>query len=165
MSTVDKHPIYKYLPPESRMVAAALSFTIHDEMAQKGNSRQIVINRATLKPMLIKSKKALAWWHSATLQLRALGLLGTSLTPAFPTEVLRLTAHCYYVDERSDLDCSVLKDVLQSRYSGKGKKRFRCVAGVYENDRQVREEHYFHHIDAERPRVEVVIESLQALAP
>lgn len=149
---------YTHVPEGSVITGLILRFTIYDEMAQKGNSRRIVTNSATAKPMLIKSKKALAWWHGATMQLRGCGLLGGS-TP-FPTETLSMSAHCYYADERSDLDVSVLKDVLQSRYSGRGKKRFLCLAGVYENDRQVRHEEYWHHIDADSPRVEVTLKTL-----
>lgn len=143
-----------------------IRFTIEGEMAQKGNSRRIVTNRMSLKPMIIKSAKALGWWHSATLQLLENGLMLMDVEgiSAMYTGPLRLTALCFYASERPDLDASTLKDVLQSRYTGRGKKRKRCVIGVYENDRQVREEHYYHHIDAQRPRVEVTIETLSALA-
>lgn len=137
-----------------------VSFTIYDEMAQKGNSRRIVTNPTSLKPMLIKSAKARNWWHSATLQLRAMGAMSTN-TPTKLLGDVRMTVHAYYASARSDLDCSVLRDVLQTRYTGTGKKRVPCLYGVIENDRQIKEEHYFHHIDAARPRAEVVIETLE----
>jgi len=135
-----------------------IRFTILGEQAQKGNQRRIVTSRMSLKPVLIKSAKALAWYHSATLQLKAAGIMGRDA--AIFTEPVRLTVHAYYASNRPDLDATVLQDVLQSRYMGAGKKRKLCLAGVYENDRLVKELHLFHHIDAECPRAEVCIERI-----
>lgn len=134
-----------------------VEFTIYSEMAQKGNSRRIVTNRLTGKQIIAKSAKAVSWAHSATNQLIDLGLL-----MGLPTiiEDVRITVHAYYANDRSDLDISVLRDVMQTRYSGKGKGRRVVVSGLIENDRQIKEEHNFHHIDADNPRAEVVIEIL-----
>ena len=55
--------------------------------------------------------------------------------------------------------------MLQNRYKTvdhptEGKKRILLQAGVYVNDRQVREKHVFHGIDKLMPRVEVRVESI-----
>jgi hypothetical protein len=140
-------------------MATVATFTIFGEMASGKNSREVVVSRASFKPMVIKSRKARDWWHAATLQLRELGLLRLDGEPIF-TEPVRLTVRAFYASERPDLDGAVLKDVMQSRYTRKGKKRVRCIVGLYDNDRLVREEHYYHAIDAENPRAEVVVEAL-----
>ena len=44
-------------------------------------------------------------------------------------------------------------------------QRLLVQAGVYRNDRQVREKHVFHAIDPKNPRAEVVVEPLQAQQP
>lgn len=141
-------------------IPAPLAFTILDELASKANSRRIVTSRLTGKLVSIKSKKALAWWHSATQQLIAQSLMSTYRDVALFTEPVCVTVRAFYASERPDLDPSVLLDVLQSRYDGKGKKRRLCVAGVIENDRLVREFHCYHRIDADNPRAEVVVEAL-----
>lgn len=53
-----------------------ISFFIHGQPPRKSNSRQIVTNRRTGKPMLIKSAEALAWVSSAPCR----SWLGTGLT-------------------------------------------------------------------------------------
>ena len=126
-------------------------FTIYGEPASKANSRRVVINSMSLKPMLIKSVKALNYWHAATLQL-------PRMTPL--TGPLRVTIHIWYANERSDLDESVLLDLMQNRYTGKGKARRLCWTGIYDNDRQVRERHVYHGIDAENPRARVLVERM-----
>ena len=52
---------------------------------------------------------------------------------------VRVTLRIWYASERPDLDESVVLDVLQDRYSGKGDARQLVQRGVYRNDRQVRE--------------------------
>lgn len=135
---------------ESTAPARIVKFTILGELTSMKNSRRNVTNRATGKSMSIKSAKALNYWHSATLQL-----------PKFKpfTGPVRVTIHAYYATERPDLDVSVLLDVMQSRYTGKGKARKLCMEGVIENDRQVREQHFYHAIDAKNPRAEVTVET------
>lgn len=144
-----------------------VAFNILGDMASSKNRRRIVTSRASMKPMLIKSVKAIDWWHSATQQLLESGVLAIEHSdrmliikrPLF-TGPVRVTIKAFYASERSDLDIELLKDVLQSRYSGRGKARKRVVAGIYENDRQVREMHIFHRVDANAPRVFVTIEEL-----
>lgn len=143
------------------MTPPITSFVIYGEMAQKGNSRRIVQNPMSLKLMLVKSPKALNWAHNATVQLRSTDLLSLTRGVALFTERVKMTVRAYYADESSDLDCSVLEDVLQSRYSGKGKARRMVLAGVVENDRLIRHKEYLHFIDPTQPRAEVTIEVIE----
>lgn len=139
-----------------------ISFTILGEPASKANSRQIVTIAG--RPSSIKSKKARGYEAFATMQI--------------PPEArvrldgpVRVTLRIFYASERPDLDESVVLDVLQDRYSrairNKASGIVACPrellqAGVYRNDRQVREKHVFHGIDRKNPRTEVVVEPLQA---
>lgn len=117
-----------------------ISFTILGEAASGKNSRQIVTNQHTGRPMLIKSRKARGYERAVKQQApRCEPLL---------TGKLRMTATLYYATERPDLDAGVLLDALQGL--------------VYENDRQVRELHLTHAIDRNNPRAEVTIEAVQA---
>ena len=128
-----------------------VQFTILGEPASKANSRRIVVNPNSLKPMVVKSKKALTYWHHATLQLpRIKPLEGT----------LKVTMQLFYANERSDLDESVLLDLMQNRYTGKGKDRRLCWTGIYDNDRQVRERHVYHRIDPINPRAVILVERI-----
>lgn len=114
-----------------------IELTIYGEPASKANSRQLVTISG--KPRFIKSAKARNYMRDVMLQVPARASLMNG--------PLRLTAHVYYATQRPDLDISVLLDALQGR--------------IYENDRQVREQHLFHHIDRDQPRAEVVIEPLE----
>lgn len=134
-----------------------ISFTILGEPASKANSRKIVTINA--RPSVIKSAKARSYEESAL--------------PQIPVEArLRLEGPVcvwltiYYASQRPDLDESVVLDVLQDRFKtviqpGGDKVRVLVQAGVYRNDRQVREKHVFHSIDKTKPRVEI---SLQEIA-
>lgn len=76
---------------------------------------------------------------------------------------VRFTATLYYASERPDLDESQLLDVLQDQWKRDKAtgERVLVQAGVYRNDRQVRERHVFHAIDRKNPRAEILIEPLQ----
>ncbi|RWA55331.1 endodeoxyribonuclease RusA [Cupriavidus sp. UYMSc13B] len=130
-----------------------IAFTIMGEAASKANSRKIVTIRH--RPASIKSDKARKFERDALRQI-----------PPAARQMLegpvRVTLHLFYASERPDLDESVLLDVMQARYSGKGDKRALVQRGVYVNDRQVREKHVFHSIDRANPRAEIIVEPLQA---
>ncbi len=129
-----------------------ISFTILGEPASKSNSRQIVHFGERLA--LIKSKKARRYEEDALLQIPPLArvcLLGP----------VRVTLRIFYASQRPDLDESVLLDVLQNRYKGKGERREIVQRGVYVNDRQVREKHVFHGIDRVNPRAEIEVEPIE----
>jgi hypothetical protein len=147
--------------PELRRIA----FTILGEPASKANSR---IHRPTPNAtggiMVIKSKKALSFEHDALRQI----------PPAARQRLegpVRVTLRIFYASERPDLDESIVLDVLQDRFAkrdvGSGTEDHRVLvqAGVYRNDRQVREKHVFHAIDRKNPRVEIMVEPMQAQQP
>lgn len=120
-------------------------FTIFGEPASKSNSRRLVTMRIKgtnkTRPALIKSQKAIDYAKAALAQIPKL--------PAPMLGPVRLSARIFYVTERPDLDASVILDVLQD-------------AGIYQNDRQVRELHLWHAIDRANPRAVIEVEPLQA---
>jgi hypothetical protein len=114
---------------------------------------------AYLSPRVRKSDKALAFERSAFLQIPA-------ECRRWLTGPVRVTMRIFYASERPDLDESVLLDVLQDRYrtlktKGRTVRELVC-AGVYRNDRQVREKHIYHGIDRANPCAEIVIEPMHA---
>lgn len=132
-----------------------VAFTIQGEASSKANSRRLVTG-AKGRPRFVKSADALAFERSALLQVP----IAARVMYAGP---VRVTLAMFYRDERRDLDESVVLDVLQARYTAGGKRSGQLVRrGVYVNDRQVREKHVFHAVDAKNPRVEIVVESLDA---
>lgn len=134
-----------------------VSLTIRGEPASKANSRKIV--RFGERAAVIKSQKARDYERTALLQIPA------DARQRFEGPV-RVTLRIWYASERPDLDESVILDVLQDRYEGKGEARKLARSGVYRNDRQVREKHVFHGIDRHNPRAEIEVEPLapQAVA-
>lgn len=127
------------------------AFTILGEPASKANSRKIVTIGG--RPASIKSDKARAYVRDALRQIPPAARLRLDVP-------VRLTARIFYTTERPDLDESVILDVLQDQYAGTGPMRHLVQAGVYRNDRQVRERHVYHGIDKKNPRAEIVVESL-----
>src|SRR4051812_672621 len=91
-----------------------IAFTILGQPQSKANSRQLVtIND---RPAFIKSKAARTFERDAVRQI-----------PSFARQRLtgpvRVTLRLYYATERPDLDESIVLDVLQDRYHGKGEQR------------------------------------------
>lgn len=137
-----------------------IRFTILGEPASKANQRKLVSFGD--RPALIKSDKARNYEREALRQI----------PPAARQRLegpLRITLRIWYASERPDLDEAVILDVLQDRWvrpkRGDGavlQERVLGQAGVYRNDRQVREKHVFHAIDRKNPRTEVLVEALQA---
>jgi Holliday junction resolvase RusA-like endonuclease len=135
-----------------------ISLTILGEPASKANSRKLVTLRN--RPAFIKSEKARDFEVMAQLQIPA------SARVMLEGE-LKATIRIFYASERPDLDESVVLDVLQAKFQGKGKQRACVRRGVYLNDRKVRERHVYHGIDRKNPRVEIEIEprfAAQAMA-
>lgn len=132
-----------------------IRLVILGQPCSKANSRQIVTIKG--RPTPIKSKEALAYERDALRQI----------PPAARQRLegpVRLTIRIWYASERPDLDESLLLDVLQDRYATDKhtKERVLVQAGVYRNDRQVRERHVYHGIDRANPRAEVIVEPMQA---
>jgi Holliday junction resolvase RusA-like endonuclease len=146
--------------PARAFASNAIAFTLIGEAASKANSRKIVTIGG--KPSSIKSAKARGFEKSALYQI-----------PVWARQRLegpvRVTMRMFYASERPDLDESLVLDILQDRWVNTKPKnpivpprRELAQAGVYRNDRQVREKHVFHAIDRNNPRVEIVVEALVA---
>jgi Holliday junction resolvase RusA-like endonuclease len=142
---------------------ALFRFTILGEAASKANQRKLVtIND---RPAFVKSDKARKFERDALLQIPVAARVRL-------TGPVRITLRMFYASERPDLDEAVVLDVLQDRWKRSNPSnpivpsvRVLVQAGVYRNDRQVREKHVFHAIDRLRPRVEVEVEALTAQQP
>ncbi len=134
-----------------------VAFTILGEPASKANSRKLVtFGRGPLaRPASIKSDKARDYEKAAALQIPPDARI-------MITGPVRVTLRIYYASQRPDLDESVVLDVLQAKYYGKGDARQLVQNGVYRNDRQVREKHVFHAIDRDNPRAEITVEEIEA---
>lgn len=135
---------------------STVRLTILGEPASKANSRQLVTfgRGAKARPALIKSEKAREYEKTALEQIPP----AVRVMLAGP---VRVALRIFYASERPDLDESVILDVLQARYSRLEDGERRLVrAGVYVNDRQVREKHVYHAIDRANPRAEIEIEEL-----
>ena len=153
-----------------------IRFTILGEPASKANSIELSTrvkfsskrNKKVTVPSMRKSDKARDYERTAQAQI-----------PAEARQRLqgpvRVTMHVFYRTQLPDLDCSVILDVLQTRYikvidryEPLGDGQFATIkvkklvnSGVYDNDRQVREMHFFHHIDKLNPRAEIEVELLE----
>jgi hypothetical protein len=145
-----------------------IAFVIFGEPASKANSRVLSTigpkdNRRTI---LRKSNKALGYESDALRQI----------PPAARQRLegpVAVTLRIWYASERPDLDESIVLDVMQDRWAKApahvmaecppgAPSRALVQAGVYRNDRQVREKHVFWHLDRRNPRTEVVVEPMQA---
>ena len=138
-----------------------IRLTILGEPASKANSREIVTIGG--RPSSIKSKKAREYERAALRQI----------PPAARQRIdgpVCVTLRIHYASERPDLDESIVLDVLQDRwhkrernpFDGKPEPRALLQAGVYRNDRQVREKHVYHSIDRNNPRVEIEVVPMSA---
>jgi hypothetical protein len=134
-----------------------VALVILGEPASKANSRKpaTVGPKDNRRTIWIKSDKARSYEESALMQIPA------SVRVMLEGPV-RFTATIFYATQRSDLDESLVLDVLQARYSKPDKDGHRELIrrGVYVNDRQVREKHIYHAIDKTNPRTEIVVEAL-----
>lgn len=113
---------------------STISFTILGEPASKANSR-----RWTGR-LFIKSAKALAYGKAFEDQC-------PMLDPMMEGD-LRVTIKIWYASRRPDLDASLIFDLMQGY--------------IYENDRQIKEQHLFWGLDKENPRAEITVEKIHA---
>lgn len=113
------------------------NFTILGKLASKSNSRRLVAPGG--RPMSIKSAAAMEFEEGAIPQIPA-DLKGLGL--GSKNQLLGLSATIYYPSFRSDLDDTLLCDVLER-------------AGVVSNDRWIREKRLLARVDKDNPRVEV----------
>lgn len=145
-----------------------IRFTILGQPCSKANSRQIVTIKD--RPTPIKSKEALAYERDALRQIPPVARVRLE-------GPVRVTLRLFYASERPDLDESIVLDVLQDRWSKvrevdlpnktpgvhtRISTRDLLQAGVYRNDRQVREKHVYHAIDRANPRAEIEVDPMTA---
>lgn len=119
-----------------------LAFTIYGNPQRKSNRRQIVTNKATGKPMLIKSKGALDYEKSFIKQVEEQGLpkLGVGTKDSHVAVEFML----YYKDYRSDVSVEQITDCMEK-------------SGIINNDRYIRLRLVYGYIDKENPRAELTI--------
>jgi hypothetical protein len=147
-----------HLPRWWKTVGEPISFTILGEPASKANSRKpAIVGKADAKRTIwIKSDKARDYERNALRQI----------PPAFRLRLqgpVFVTMMIWYANERSDLDESLVLDVMQDRYSrDAGDSRQLVQAGVYRNDRQVREKWIKHGVDVRNPRAEITVQPMVA---
>ncbi len=143
--------------PQPAGYTGPIEFVIYGEPASKANSREL----ATIGPkdarrtIFRKSDKALEYEKNALRQIPPRARLQLQVRVA-------VTLRIFYATERPDLDESVILDVLQNRYAKVKEtgQRVLVQAGVYVNDRQVREKHVYWGLDRLSPRAEIRIESI-----
>lgn len=111
-----------------------VNFTIHGEPASKANSR-----RWTGK-YFIKSAKALSYADAFREQCPKLDVLMEG--------DLRVTIKIWYASRRPDLDASLILDLMQGF--------------IYDNDRAVKEQHFFWALDRDSPKAEITVEKMIA---
>ena len=119
-------------------MSTPITFTIFGEPASKANSRKLVYNPRTKKPMFIKSQKARKYEKDFQLQCRKL--------PELITDDVCVTATIFYATRRPDLDESVILDCMQGY--------------IYVNDRQVKKKVITWGLDRDNPRSEIQVERL-----
>lgn len=115
-------------------------FIIKGAVCSKANSRRLVTHPRTGRAMFVKSKAALAWLKQAEPQIPKL--------PALMLGPVRVSIKIFYPSERNDLDASLVLDAMQER--------------VFANDRQCREIHLYHGVDARDPRAVVEVSPMQS---
>lgn len=137
-----------------------IRLTILGQPASKSNRSKIITIAGHAS--LTKSKEAKVYERAAVLQI----------PPAARQRLegpVCVTMRIWYSSERSDLDESLILDVLQDHWSKAdglaGTDRRLAQPGVYRNDRQVREKHVFHGIDRQNPRAEIIVEAMQPQQP
>ncbi len=108
------------------------------------NSRRILRNRRTGRPLSAKSAAALRFCQDFALQVPP-ELRGLNL--GSETQPLRAVITVWYPSRRFDLDCALIYDCLQA-------------SGVVANDRFFLEKHEFKQFDADEPRAEIFLEEI-----
>lgn len=130
------------------MTKKTISVVIHGQTFSKSNSR--IFTYISGKPRLIKKKEVQDFVNTSLLQLKS--QLRNHTT--FEGKVI-FEANIYYRSNRSDLDESLLMDIVEQK---KDKKTgIILFKGIYKNDRQIVEKHIYKHIDKNNPRAEITV--------
>lgn len=118
-----------------------IELNIQGKLLSKSNSR--VFTTRGHRPMLLKRPEAIDYTNSAILQIRS------QLRNHVPyTRPVSIEVHVWYKSKLSDLDVSLLQDVLEK-------------SEVYQNDRLVHVIHAFKYFDKDNPRVIVRIHEIE----
>ena len=123
------------------MADNGIHLKITGQPPRKSNSRRIVRNQRSGKPMVIKSQEALAWMKDADKQIPP----GARLGLGSADNPLAITFWIRYASRRPDLSVELVLDLLQK-------------AGVISDDRHVYEYHAFKEFDRDAPGVEILVE-------
>lgn len=130
------------------MTKKTISVVIYGQTFSKSNSR--IFTHISGKPRLIKKKEVQDFVNTSLLQLKS--QLRNHTT--FEGKVI-FEANIYYRSNRSDLDESLLMDIIEQK---KDKKTgIILLNGIYKNDRQIVEKHIYKHIDKNNPRAEITV--------
>ena len=126
---------YRVAPVEERTI----SFTIHGKLVSAKN-RKIQTRRGGVfkNPEVVRYEKDFPFQVPPEYRNLRLGSL---------TQPLRAKIHVFYPSRRSDLDCALVYDCLQT-------------AGVIANDRYITEKHEYGLVDRRNPRVEIELEEM-----
>ena len=119
---------------------AKVKLKVSGQLFSKSNSR--VFSQRGGRPILFKRKEVLEYVEGALWELKP-QLRGHKTY----TKPVYLNVDVYYRSKRSDLDISLLMDILEK-------------AGVYENDRQVYEIKCKKFFDKENPRCVIEVGEL-----
>lgn len=132
-----------------------IAFTIFGQPCSKANSRRLVhIGKGDQQRITsIKSKEALQYVKDFVRQIPR-----TARQMVEGPVSVNITI--YYATQRPDLDESLILDAMQPIYT-RTKPKELIQAGVYVNDRQVREKHIYHAIDRSNPRAVIEVTPLQ----
>lgn len=134
-----------------------IRFVLIGNPHSKSNSRQLVTIGS--KPRNIKSKEALEYERFTLAQIP----YAARQRLAGP---IKITMTIYYANRQSDLDESLILDLLQDRYAkvktGDG-ERVLIQGGVYRNDNQVEHKDIRRGKKSDTPRVEVTVELIESL--
>ena len=122
-------------PSNFRLVS---EFVIKGKPGRKSNSRQIVRNPKTDKPMVIKSSVALSYAKQFGKQVTDEMKVGVGSEK----EVLAVWANMYYPSNRQDISIEMITDLMQKH-------------GIISNDRWVKCHLLFGAIDRDNPRVHI----------
>jgi hypothetical protein len=115
-----------------------VDFVVPGNLRRKDNGRQIVTNKKTGKPLVIKSEDALAY-AQAFISLTPVEFKQKFGSKKLP---LMLWANIFYQSNRSDVSIELLKDLLQK-------------SEVVSDDRWIKTHFVFGQVDTENPRTHI----------
>lgn len=131
------------LPADYKLLC---TFSVAGNLPRKSNNRQLIFDKKTGKPRIIKNKAALAYSKDFA------DNIPEALKDSQFTGDLLIVANIYYSSWRPDLSDELLCDLLQA-------------VGVVKNDRSFMEKILSKQKDAENPRVEVWIYQINNRTP